>query len=73
MSLYNQLADAEFNFQQCSFSQNCIFCILFASTSYKHPFILISSFLLNIPRFIRVLSKVVDPKKRLLPVVFHCF
>ena len=49
------MADAEFNFQQYSFPsklhilQNCLVP--------KHPFILRLSFLLKIPRFLPVLSK----------------
>ena len=56
ISQYDQLADAEFNFQQCSFpSKLHILQIFFVP---KHHFILRLSFLLKIPRFLPVLSKI---------------
>ena len=50
------MADAEFNFQQYLFpSKLYIFQIFLVP---KHPFILRLSFLLKIPRFLPVLSKI---------------
>ena len=49
------MADAEFNFQQCSFPSKLRILQVFLLP--KHPFILRLSFLLKIPRFLPVLSK----------------
>ena len=49
------MADAEFNFQQCSFPSK--WRILQVFLLPKHPFIRRLSFLLKIPRFLPVLSK----------------
>ena len=53
--MYDQMADAGFNLQQCSFLSE--FHNLQISLLPKHPFILRSSFLSRISRFMRVLSK----------------
>ena len=52
---YGQMADSEFNFQQCSFPSKLHILQIFWVP--KHPFILRLSFLLKIPRFLPVLRK----------------
>ena len=49
------MADAEFNFQQCSFPSKLHILQIFLGP--KHHFILRLSFLLKIPQFLPVLSK----------------
>ena len=55
ISQYDQLADAEFTFQQCSFPSKLHILQIFLVP--KHHFILRLSFLLKIPHFLPVLSK----------------
>ena len=55
ISQYDQLADAEFNFQQCSFPSKLHILQIFLVPKYR--FILRLSFLLKILQFLPVLSK----------------